>query len=175
MEILTPESHVMKKHVVNVFLHYRYSSFLLQLRDFIPTIANPGQWGAFGGGVEPGEEPISAAYREVDEELHYIPETIHKFQTFSLDQLHLKSHVFYCELTVPLSELIQSEGIDMGIFEKDEIFTGKLYSQKLKFFPPVAPVLIPFFKEFFNFIEPRIQLVSATERKSKSVAILETI
>ena len=120
----------MNKNVVVVLLHYNYSYYLLQLRDFIPTIPSPGQWGGFGGGIESGETVTSAAYRELAEELHYIPQTIHKFRTYSLD--HLISHVYYCELTVSLSELILSEGADMGLFKKDEIFTGQLYSQKLK-------------------------------------------
>ena len=53
---LSPQSFKKKKEVVNVFLHYNYSAFLLQLRDMIPTIENPGQWGAFGGTIEVGEK-----------------------------------------------------------------------------------------------------------------------
>ena len=50
-----------KKEVVNVFLHYEYSTFLLQLRDMFPTIENPGQWGAFGRAIESGEMLEEAA------------------------------------------------------------------------------------------------------------------
>lgn len=44
---------------------------LLQHRDDIPTIADPGLWVFPGGHVEPGETPIQAAVREVEEETCY--------------------------------------------------------------------------------------------------------
>lgn len=40
---------------------------LLQERDEHPVI-DPEKWGFPGGGVEPGEEPEAAAYRELEEE-----------------------------------------------------------------------------------------------------------
>ena len=43
--------------------------YVLQLRDDHPAIADPGVWALFGGGVEPGEEFIAAAHREIQEEL----------------------------------------------------------------------------------------------------------
>jgi 8-oxo-dGTP pyrophosphatase MutT (NUDIX family) len=43
--------------------------YLLQLRDSRPDIWYPGHWGLFGGGVEPGEDPIEALKRELYEEL----------------------------------------------------------------------------------------------------------
>lgn len=43
--------------------------FLLQLRDDKPGIWYPGFWGCFGGGVEPGEDPVDAIRRELVEEL----------------------------------------------------------------------------------------------------------
>lgn len=42
---------------------------LLQLRDDIPDIWYPGQWGCFGGAVDAGEEPLAALGRELREEL----------------------------------------------------------------------------------------------------------
>ncbi|WP_372890739.1 NUDIX domain-containing protein [Rhodosalinus sp.] len=41
---------------------------LMQLRDDRPDIAAPGQWGLFGGAVEPGETLVEAAVREFHEE-----------------------------------------------------------------------------------------------------------
>lgn len=41
---------------------------LLHLRDDRPDIAAPGQWSLFGGAIEPGEDPLTAALREFHEE-----------------------------------------------------------------------------------------------------------
>lgn len=38
------------------------------LRDDVAGIDNPGRIGPFGGAVEPGEEPLAAAWRELVEE-----------------------------------------------------------------------------------------------------------
>lgn len=44
---------------------------LLQHRDDIPTINDPGLWVIPGGHVEPGETPVQGAVREVEEETCY--------------------------------------------------------------------------------------------------------
>lgn len=46
-------------------------SALLQHRDDIPQIADPGLWVVPGGHVEPGETPLEGAVREVEEETCY--------------------------------------------------------------------------------------------------------
>jgi 8-oxo-dGTP pyrophosphatase MutT (NUDIX family) len=43
--------------------------YVLQLRDDRPDITAAGKWALFGGGVEPGEDPLGAVVREVREEL----------------------------------------------------------------------------------------------------------
>jgi 8-oxo-dGTP diphosphatase len=43
--------------------------YALQLRDDVPTIAAPGHWALFGGGIGPGEDPAAAIRREIHEEL----------------------------------------------------------------------------------------------------------
>src|SRR5262249_37475556 len=52
---------------------------ILQLRDDIPTIDNPGMITPFGGGAEAGETPKICALRELAEEtgLHANPERLH--------------------------------------------------------------------------------------------------
>lgn len=42
---------------------------LMQHRDNIAGIIYPNHWGLFGGGMDPGEEPIEALRRELFEEL----------------------------------------------------------------------------------------------------------
>jgi 8-oxo-dGTP diphosphatase len=44
---------------------------LLQHRDYIPTIQDPGLWVIPGGHLEPGEAPLAGAAREVEEEMCY--------------------------------------------------------------------------------------------------------
>ena len=44
---------------------------LLQHRDDIPTIQDPGLWVIPGGHLEPGEMPLQGAAREVEEETCY--------------------------------------------------------------------------------------------------------
>jgi 8-oxo-dGTP pyrophosphatase MutT (NUDIX family) len=44
---------------------------LMQLRDDIPTIADPGCWVNPGGVIDPGEEPEDGARRELLEETDY--------------------------------------------------------------------------------------------------------
>lgn len=44
---------------------------LLQHRDDIPTINDPGLWVIPGGHLEPGEQPVEGAVREVEEETCY--------------------------------------------------------------------------------------------------------
>ena len=41
---------------------------ILQLRDDIPDIDNPGRITAFAGAAEPGETPLECAVRELEEE-----------------------------------------------------------------------------------------------------------
>jgi 8-oxo-dGTP diphosphatase len=48
---------------------YRDGKVLLQHRDDNPAIISPGKWAIFGGHVEAGEEPETAARREIEEEL----------------------------------------------------------------------------------------------------------
>jgi 8-oxo-dGTP pyrophosphatase MutT (NUDIX family) len=43
-------------------------ALLLQRRDDKPGITNPGLITAFGGHIEPGETPLEAAHREINEE-----------------------------------------------------------------------------------------------------------
>jgi 8-oxo-dGTP pyrophosphatase MutT (NUDIX family) len=51
-----------------VFLLTRDDKLVLQLRDDIPDIDNPGMITAFGGAAEPGETAIDCALREIEEE-----------------------------------------------------------------------------------------------------------
>ena len=149
------------KNVVIAFLHVDYSHFLLQLRDFKPSIPYPGYWGGFGGEVEPLETPESAVMRELKEGLEYVPDTIYPFRGYSLneeecdsvDQTGVWLQIYYGRLAVPTYELSLSEGLDFGLFSRSEIFSGKLYSSRLKDYFPVPRLLISYFKDFYCFVD----------------------
>ena len=134
-----------------MFLHYNYSAFLLQLRDMIPTIENPGQWGAFGGAVELGEQLEAAVYRELMEELGVSLNKIYTFRAFPLQ--NIICHFFYSELPVPLSKLSLNEGVEMGLFTIDEILQESLYSRVISTFFPVSSQFLDFFNEFSEIYE----------------------
>jgi 8-oxo-dGTP diphosphatase len=57
---------------VGVILQNAEGAILLQLRDDIPTIADPGCWAVPGGGQDPGESYQAAARREMLEETGYM-------------------------------------------------------------------------------------------------------
>jgi 8-oxo-dGTP pyrophosphatase MutT (NUDIX family) len=149
------------RETVIVFLHVDCGQFLLQLRDFKPSIPYPGHWGGFGGEVEPLETPESAGLRELEEELDYVPDSIHHFRNYllnaeesgSVNQAGILLHIFYGELSVPISQLSLSEGLDFGLFSRSEIFKGKLYSSRLKDYFHVPRLLISLFEDFYCFAD----------------------
>ncbi|HKT20576.1 MAG TPA: NUDIX domain-containing protein [Stellaceae bacterium] len=103
------------------------SGYLMQLRDSRPDIWYPGHWGLFGGGVEPGEDPLMALARELKEELElelHAPEFFAEFH-FDLRELKLERYFrrFYI---VPISHavatrLVLHEGAEMQIFAGESI------------------------------------------------------
>jgi len=143
------------KRVVVAFLHKNFESYLLQLRDFNSSITYPGHWGAFGGALEEGESPKTAVFRELTEEIGYAPEVFKFFCQAYKDAHKLNIYVFYSEMNISTSELHLMEGIDMGMFTKEEILTKNLYSQKLGKAFPVAPLLLEIFEEFFEYTDEK--------------------
>jgi 8-oxo-dGTP diphosphatase len=104
----------------------RDGSFLMQLRDNIPTILYPGLWGLFGGHMEAGETPEIAVVREVIEEIGFEMITPQKFGCYSDDRAI--RHVFYAPLTVDIDRLVLSEGWDLGLITPSQIEAGFAYS-----------------------------------------------
>ena len=140
------------KKVVIIFLHNNFDSYLLQLRDFKSSIIYPGHWGAFGGAVEEGESPEAAMSRELIEEIGYAPEAFNYFRELSKDEGKLKIQIFYSDMSVSLADLCLMEGVDMGLFTREEILSKNLYSNKLKKKFPMVPLLSEVFDDFFEYI-----------------------
>ena len=67
--IISPEKRV--RQVVGVVLLRADGAALLQHRDNISTISDPGLWVFPGGHLEWGETPFAGAMREMEEETCY--------------------------------------------------------------------------------------------------------
>ena len=114
---------------------------LLQLRDDKPEIDFPGHWGLFGGSINPAEDPAEAAKRELGEEVGYRPAEIY---LLGLDQVvglgGIAVYAYRCDMDVPIDRLDLQEGMDLGLFDLDEIKAGALYSTRMRGTYPVVPV-----------------------------------
>ena len=105
--------------VAGVILH-QDGRVLLQHRDDDPAIIFPGAWGIFGGHIEPGEEPVEAAIREIAEELglqldpplelfhHGVEESRERF-------------IFVAPLSRPFDDLTLNEGQGMALLDPREV------------------------------------------------------
>jgi len=118
---------------VTLAILHQDGRFLMQLRDDIPTIVHPGIWGFFGGHIEPGEDATAGLIRELTEEIAYSPEQVALFCEQTEERVHdwVRRYYFYAELTVPMSDLVLSEGQDMALCSPSEIQAGEKYSKKL--------------------------------------------
>lgn len=124
---------------VVVVLPYVERKVLMQLRDDRAGVAFPGCWGFFGGSVDDGETPADTARREVREELTYTPAALQVLAVDRIPELgNLRSHAYACPLTVPVEQIVLGEGMDLGLFSREEIMGKRLYSRRLKGLFPVV-------------------------------------
>ena len=98
---------------------------LLQQRDDKPTIPYPNTWTLFGGSVEPGEPPVYAVARELEEELELsVPLRLwHSFPCPIRSQPGKLVCLHYCYaglLAVSLESLVLHEGQRFALFDADE-------------------------------------------------------
>jgi 8-oxo-dGTP diphosphatase len=111
---------------VAIAILYQSERFLMQLRDPLPTIVYPGEWGLFGGHIEANETPEDAIWRELAEEIGYRPPTL-ELWTRQQDAQVIR-HVFWGALTETVDALNLQEGWDCGLLTLDQIQKGEAYS-----------------------------------------------
>lgn len=106
-------------------------SYLMQLRDDRPAIFYPGHWGCFGGAIDPGETPLAAIQREIEEELGFAPPECVEFVQldFALRRINGKTfHRTYFEIAVDADEasrFVPREGAAARAFAPAEILQGE--------------------------------------------------
>ncbi|HEY9764217.1 MAG TPA: NUDIX hydrolase [Trichocoleus sp.] len=137
-----------QKPEVAIAILYQNDQFLLQLRDNIPGIFFPGYWAFFGGHLEPGEDPLTAVYRELEEEIGYQAPHLELFERYEAEQV--VRNVFHGPLVVPIETLQLNEGWDLGLWTVDDIHRGSRYSQNAGEERPLGP---PHQKILLSFLE----------------------
>lgn len=106
---------------------------LLQLRDDIPGIVQPGKIGLFGGHREPGETFLDCVVRELSEELSFRvpPERFERVAAFQGPDSEITGGLlqaeFFVTREVPVAELNITEGTlrIVPVSELDDL-TGRL-------------------------------------------------
>ena len=105
--------------------------FLMQLRNDRPDIWYPATWGCFGGALEPGESPLEALRRELDEELELKLRQAVPISRFEFDLRDSGLGVYFrayylVELTqTELDGLVLHEGERMAALSYEELDRGK--------------------------------------------------
>lgn len=97
---------------------------LLQLRDDIPTIADPGIWVFPGGHVEPGETPEAGAKREFQEETCYQCRDLHFLASFTSKDLGSSGEfdvMFYAARFDGQQQIACREGQALQFVARDEV------------------------------------------------------
>ena len=123
---------------------------LMQLRDDIPGIWHPGEWGFFGGSVEPGEDVIEGAFREILEEINFRPTQLRPLLRHDTPEYGPEAIIYsyVCDLTVGLDQLTLGEGMDWDFLSVEDIVAGKKMSPRFGKDFPIIPR--PFMIEVFR-------------------------
>ena len=123
--------------------------FLMQLRDFKPSILYPGHWGFFGGHWETGETAEAAMKRELLEELRWQPRSL-TFLGNLIVEGNRRIHAHQCQPDLQLQTLDLQEGQEIGAFTVEEITRNSLFSQKWKQHYPISPISAKVFQHFMG-------------------------
>jgi 8-oxo-dGTP pyrophosphatase MutT (NUDIX family) len=115
---------VIERRVAVVLLVDRQGRILMQHRDGNARVA-PNQWAFPGGAIEPGEEPVEAAHRELLEEtglevpgltpygVHYRPSVLNPENTVEI-------HAYWGATDATQSDVVLGEGQAMVFLTPEE-------------------------------------------------------
>ena len=110
-----------------VLLRRADGAILMQLRDdgLGRSIPYPNTWNFPGGAIEPGESPLDAAIREIEEEFGIRLEPAACREIWSYSHEHAPSdHVFLCNVPDDTEPPVQREGAAFAWMTLEQI--GKL-------------------------------------------------
>jgi 8-oxo-dGTP pyrophosphatase MutT (NUDIX family) len=113
-------------HAVAALLVLEDGRYIMQLRDDMPNIWYPGHWGLFGGGVDDGEDELTALHRELREELELEMTEARLFTTINYDLQPIGLHCYfrkYYEVPVTVAawnRVVLHEGSDVRALMGDE-------------------------------------------------------
>ena len=136
---MIPDDQAPLKPVATILPYRADGRILMQLRDEKAGIAFPGQWGFFGGTIEPGETPEAAARRELAEEVGILVEQFLSLGQARSPDVQAHTHAFACRLDTPREQLVLGEGMDMAWISLEEMLSGSCYSPRLRRSYPVVP------------------------------------
>lgn len=122
--VLTASEKPLLHIVVGVVLVRGDGAALLQHRDDIETISDPGLWVFPGGHVEPGEAPDAGAAREFEEETCYRCSRLHFLTKFSVPEGEL---LFFWETFDGRQRIECREGQALEFVSREDV--GKLPRQ----------------------------------------------
>ena len=130
--------------LIKIDVHY-----LMQLRDFKPTILYPGHWGFFAGHWKNNETAEDAMIRELIEELCWQPKSLTYLGNIIVEG-NRRIHVHECYSNKNIHSFDLQEGQELGAFTKEEIDSNTLFSNKLMKRFPVTPISVEVFKLFYS-------------------------
>ena len=114
------------RNISIIVLYDDEKKILLQLKDESHE-RYPNHWGFFGGGIEDGETPENAVFREISEELNYKLKNPEKLMAFKFDNRYCFGaiHVFI-EKYANKDVFVLNEGKDLGWFKVSEALKLKI-------------------------------------------------
>lgn len=120
------------KDCVVVLLEDGAGQIALQLRDNLPGVGSRDQWGLFGGIIEPGEQPATAAVREIQEELGSILDArrlsfLRAFET----ETGLRVHLFHYPVADELQHAVLREGQTYRFWTPEQILIGEITCKRV--------------------------------------------
>jgi 8-oxo-dGTP diphosphatase len=107
-----------------VLIEDRQGRLLMQLRDDIAGIFWPGRWGFFGGGIEPGEDMLTAALRELEEEvgLSLAPDQLAPFAKLtSPPPQEATLFAFFARLDIAPADIRLKEGAGFAFWSRAQL------------------------------------------------------